>query len=569
MNTVSPEGEYFEGEKILVYIEFTENVFVIPESGSPSLLINDSPSARYANYLSGSGTKRLYFEHTVVDSIYIHELSSSHPYSIELNGSLISDAAGNPAYLGVVAKLNQGDGTCSLTAKDDAPLVEGVTLVAGAIDDDPDGAATINAYQWYKDNVLIDGATSSTYSTPSTSAGVYKVAITYDDAQGFRETVESPEQVVAKVIQTASGSSSGDVMDLARLDSWSGPDSAFIDGVPTDEATAVAIYAQPGAGADLITFDSLGDAHKHPGSAERAVFLSNDLDLSNIDSALIPDDQRYGTTSDGTYEPGFIAAYSFFGQYTTDISFGISGMNKFTDVIADAVTGGSSADGTLDLYLTNGSNGDAFFLHDAFSDYHKDVETKKDAFGRDYAARIANINSIHAGDADDIIDLTTTESIGEISGGGVKNVFAGKGDDIVIGSHVQVFGEDGNDTLISHHGTVMSGGAGEDLFGFLATPGMQDLTNGFLSEPIHRIQDFETGVDSIKFYVSSDLESTGSMQTGNRDHITKTANGDIEWMYFHAGATSKTMTIEMNGQFWAMDDIEFITYKPVIPDSFA
>lgn len=192
------------------------------------------------------------------------------------------------------------------------------------------------------------------------------------------------------------------------------------------------IYGQPGYGADLITFDSLSDAHKQPGSAERAVFLSNDLDLSYVGSEFVPDDNRYGTTSDGLHSKGFAAVYGFFGQYTSAISFDISGKNKFTDVITDAVTGGSSADGTLDLYLTNGSNGDAFFLHDAFSDYHKDVVTTKDVFGNNYAARIENINSIFAGDGDDIIDLTTTESIGELSGGGASHVYAGNGDDVIL-----------------------------------------------------------------------------------------------------------------------------------------
>ena len=357
-----------------------------------------------------------------------------------------------------------------------------------------------------------------------------------------------------------------DRIDLALLVSWASPTVDYQNGVPPADAFAQTIYAQPGAAADLITFDSLSDAHKQPGSAERAVFLSNNLDLSDIGSGYVPDDNRYGTSSDGVHSKSFVAVYGFFGQYTSDISFGISGTNKFTDVITDAVTGGTSADGTLDLYLTNGSNGDAFFLHDAFSDYHKDVETKKDAFGRDYAARIANIKSIFAGDADDIIDLTTTESANGISGGGVKTVYAGNGADVILGSTGTVYGEEGNDTLISHHSTVMSGGAGGDLFGFLATPAMQDSVTGVVSEPVHKILDFETGVDSIKFYVSSDLESTGSMQTGNAGHITKTADGDIEWMYFHAGQTSKTMTVDMNGQSWSMDDIDFITYTSTTPE---
>ena len=32
---------------------------------------------------------------------------------------------------------------------------------------------------------------------------------------------------------------------------------------------------------DLITFDSLSIDHNKPGAAERAIFLSNEIDLSN------------------------------------------------------------------------------------------------------------------------------------------------------------------------------------------------------------------------------------------------------------------------------------------------
>ena len=112
----------------------------------------------------------------------------------------------------------------------------------------------------------------------------------------------------------------------------------------------------------------------------------------------------------------------------------------------------------------------------------------------------------------------------------------------------------------------MTGGSGDDIFGFLATPSMQAELSALNSEPVHSITDFETGSDSIRFYVSSELDQTGSVQTGNSDYITKTAEGDIEWMYFHAGQTSKTITVKMNDQSWSMDDIAFITYTPVTPE---
>ena len=412
--------------------------------------------------------------------------------------------------------------------------------------------ASIEKINWGKVN-LLKAVASPTFRLEIVDWREINSLIYYNRIAAYSaidwDKISIPEQILSLIDEHVINQIRSTYIDLTSHPSWN--DSASVP---------LPIYAQPGGAADLITFDSLDDAHKRPGSKERAVFLSNDLELSGLGTELVPDTRRYGTSSDGVHAEGFAAAYGFFSQYTSDISFDIGGKNKFTDVITDAVTGGTSADGTLDLYLTNGSNGDAFFLHDAFSAYHKDVSTKKDAFGRDYAARIDNIKSIFAGDADDIIDLTTTESTNGISGGGVKTVYAGQGEDVVLGSTGTVYGEEGNDTLISHHSTVMSGGAGEDLFGFLATPAMQDAVTGVVSEPVHKILDFETGVDTIKFYISSDLESTGSMQTGNAGHITKTADGDIEWIYFHAGQTSKTMTVDMNGQSWSLDDIEFISY---------
>ncbi len=73
-------------------------------------------------------------------------------------------------------------------------------------------------------------------------------------------------------------------------------------------------------------------------------------------------------------------------------------------------------------------------------------------------------------------------------------------------------------------------------------------------------------MDSIQFYISSELSSTGSIETGNNNHITKTADGDIEWMYYHKGSISAVMTVDMNGMQWDMDDLEFIAYDPFTPE---
>ena len=293
---------------------------------------------------------------------------------------------------------------------------------------------------------------------------------------------------------------------------------------------------------------------------------------TNLTSVQVSSFDRLNLLKDGEHSTDFVCVYAANGWYTEDISFDVAGKNRFSDVIQDRRTEGELAQSPiLVLELSNLSNGDAFFLHDTYSDYPESFETTKDAWGRDYTARAQNLLDIFARDGDDLIDLSTTETR-EIhggvkrSGGGVKGVYGGSGDDVILGSDGAVFGEEGNDTFISHHSAVMTGGSGDDIFGFLATPSMQAEPTALNSEPVHSITDFETGSDSIRFYMSSELEQTGSLQPGNSDHITKTAEGDIEWMYFHAGQTSKTITVKMNDQSWSMDDIEFITYTPVTPE---
>ncbi len=102
-------------------------------------------------------------------------------------------------------------------------------------------------------------------------------------------------------------------------------------------------------------------------------------------------------------------------------------------------------------------------MHDTYSDYPESLEGTKDAWGRDYIACVQNIQSLYTGNEDDLVDLTSTETC-EIYDGvkcsvrGVKKVYGGEGDE----------------TLISHHSATMTGGSGEDIFGFIATPKMHD-----------------------------------------------------------------------------------------------
>ena len=229
---------------------------------------------------------------------------------------------------------------------------------------------------------------------------------------------------------------------------------------PTDNQTEyLPIYANPKEGADYILFDSAVKKDNEPIDLieERSVFLSNDIDLNSQSdlNTYIPESLRMGTLSDGVYteEQGFLSVYAFEGGYTLDINNAVAGKNSFSDVIEDDFYKTDiNISPTLDVYLTNSTNGDAYFLHDTFNDYFENLALEKDALGEDFMPRFNKLNSLYAGDGDDIIDLTSTEKskIGENSnaGGGITNIYGGDGKDIITGADGNVYGEDGDLSLI-------------------------------------------------------------------------------------------------------------------------
>ena len=96
----------------------------------------------------------------------------------------------------IVAKVDNGKGSvAAITAQRSTAFNEGVTLKAGEISGDPDGAARVAGYQWYLNNNPIFGATTDTLLTTATGYGQYKVEITYQDAQDFTAIVASAEQL--------------------------------------------------------------------------------------------------------------------------------------------------------------------------------------------------------------------------------------------------------------------------------------------------------------------------------------------------------------------------------------
>ncbi|MEB3194567.1 MAG: bluetail domain-containing putative surface protein, partial [Cyanobacteriota bacterium] len=100
-----------------------------------------------------------------------------------------------------VSAFNNGNGIAGqITSSIVGVFREGLTLGAAGVSADPDGVASNPnyAYQWFKNGSPIAGATRNTYSVPFNGSGTYRVAVSYTDLQGFRATVNSPNQLVGK-----------------------------------------------------------------------------------------------------------------------------------------------------------------------------------------------------------------------------------------------------------------------------------------------------------------------------------------------------------------------------------
>ena len=201
--------------------------------------------------------------------------------------------------------------------------------------------------------------------------------------------------------------------------------------------------------------------------------------------------------ADGIWGAGYAAANEGSpGVAGSNQQMLLEGKNRFTDYI----NGGDGAD---TVQLTEGS--DAFFLHDALSLFNLSLSLANDARQMPSTAREANIETIHAGGGDDIVDLTSADyTIGGVT------VDGGAGNDVLWGNAGadRLTGEDGNDILFGGAGNdTLNGGAGADLFQYVKNGGGNDV-----------IEDFQPGVDKIQLIGAADASEVQVVLVG--DHVT-------------------------------------------------
>jgi len=243
----------------------------------------------------------------------------------------------------------------------------------------------------------------------------------------------------------------------------------------------------PGAGNDLV----------QGGDGDDQIFAGSGADY------LIGDAGDETITLVGTsYHSAQYVAFnvSSANQTGTSQRINLDGKVKIEAVI----DGGADFD---TIYLSD--QGDAFFLHDAYSGFHQSLTLFADYVGNDSIQRFINIQNINGLGGDDIIDLTSPDY--SLVGASIS-IDGGAGNDVVWGSDADetIYGGAGNDTIFGGTGTdVLFGGVGADVFEFTRTS--TDTT----------VMDFNAGEgDQLRFYNAGDADfdptSIGLTENGIR-----------------------------------------------------
>lgn len=186
------------------------------------------------------------------------------------------------------------------------------------------------------------------------------------------------------------------------------------------------------------------------------------LDGDGVDAVSAGDGKDIIHLTGTTYHTSGYAAFNISSntQVGTQAVISLEGLRR-----VEAVTdGGADAD-----IVQLSDEGDAFFLHDAYSGFHNSLTLIDDCRGDDSVARFANVEEIRGLGGDDIIDLTSPDySLNSVA----LIIDGGEGDDIIWGSDAdeRISGGNGNDTIFGGIGAdILTGGLGVDVFEFTRT----------------------------------------------------------------------------------------------------
>ena len=231
-------------------------------------------------------------------------------------------------------------------------------------------------------------------------------------------------------------------------------------------------------------------------------------------------------SSSETWSSLFVALNLF-----TDERISLEGLTRFSSVL-DGQRNGAQ------IYLNDGANGNAFFLHDSYSAFHSALNLAEDFDSRFGTQRIKNIEEINSGGGDDVIDLTSPDY--SLAGQNIK-VDSGTGNDVVWGSDADeiIIGGDGNDELFGGAGTnVLTGGAGADEFQFTMTSTNDSVTDFNAAEG-----------DTLKFFntggATFDIDSVTANSASDGISIEYSYNDQVQSLNISLGLSSSSVTNDL------------------------
>ena len=181
----------------------------------------------------------------------------------------------------------------------------------------------------------------------------------------------------------------------------------------------------------------------------------------------------------------YLSTTKFYPMFTSAINMSSSSQTGTEQIVTLAnklnyesvIDGGEGID---TVYLSEGN--DAFFLHDAISDFHESISLSKDSLNMDSHARFDGLEFLFGGLGNDLIDLTSPDY--SLSGQSLT-LNGGEGDDILWGSDADesLIGDLGNDILFGGIGTnTLTGGSGADIFQFTKTSTQDTVTDFNVAE---------------------------------------------------------------------------------------
>jgi len=257
----------------------------------------------------------------------------------------------------------------------------------------------------------------------------------------------------------------------------------------------------------------------------------NTNDGSNVVLTLSGND-IVNLTADSTWGTGYsVKNISNHSSVGTKEKISLEGLNRFNDVID-----GGTWDDTLNLTAGN----DAFFIDDVYSEHHSSLTLSSTTQGIDSTARAIDLETINAGEGNDIVDLSSTNFVLSnavtINGeAGNDNLWGSNGDDTINGG-------DGNDSLFGGSGNdILTGGKGSDSYQFTATSASNVIT------------DFVVIYEKIKLYYRS-------VDNHSNDDLSL-LNGVLTW----SAGESNNVLIDMSATTSSSDLNEvLITFVEIV-----